>query len=353
MKKGARHKSTADTSSHVQHHKAEHPEHPEHHTGASSQSTQSKKISFSKNVLITIAVVAIVVIAIVWLLSAKEKTPQAGDKMMIAKVNNDPIYAKDLDQIYTQAQQQGLPVTKEQLLEQLIAKQVLLQEAKKQKFTVTDDDIDKYKKNLESLIGQPIGPLLEKMGMTLEEFNKQTKDQLLITKLVTKLQQDMKVDITDAEVKKFYDENPEYFAVPEQMNASHILVKTEEEAKEILKMLKEGKDFGMLAQEKSTDPSAKQNNGNLGFFGKGQMVPEFEAAALALKEGAISEPVKTQFGYHIIKLHKKEQAKTLSFEEAKADIKKGLQDEKAKEELEVYVKGLVAKAKVEKFNSSP
>lgn len=273
--------------------------------------------------------------------------------MIIAKVNNDPIYAKDLDQIYAQAQQQGLPVTKEQLLDQLVAKQVLVQEANKQKFTVTDADIDQYKKNLEQLIGQPLGPLLEKMGMTLEEFDKQTKDQLLITKLVTKLQEQMKPEVTDAEVKKFYDENPDYFAVPEQMNASHILVKTEEEAKEILKTLKEGKDFGMLAQEKSTDPSAKQNNGNLGFFGKGQMVPEFEAAAFALKEGAVSDPVKTQFGYHVIKLHKKEQAKTLSFEEAKADIKKGLQDEKAKEELDVYVKGLVAKAKVEKFNSNP
>lgn len=344
MKKGAQHKST-DDSSHVQHHK---PDHAEHHQATVQQ---PKKISFSKNVIITITIVALVVIGVVWLLSAKEKIPATGDTMIIAKVNNDPIYAKDLEQIYAQAQQQGLPVTKEQLLDQLVAKQVLLQEAKKQKFEVTDVDVDQYKKNLESLIGQPIGPLLEKMGMTEEQFNKQTKEQLMITKFIAKAQQDMKIEVTDIDVKKFYDENPDYFALPEQVNASHILVKTEEEAKDIFKMVKEGKDFGALAQEKSIDPSAKQNNGNLGFFGKGQMVPEFEAVAFSLKEGAVSDSVKTQFGYHIIKLHKKEAAKTLSFEEAKADIKKGLEEEKAKESLDVYVKGLVAKAKVEKLNT--
>jgi peptidyl-prolyl cis-trans isomerase C len=107
--------------------------------------------------------------------------------------------------------------------------------------------------------------------------------------------------VTDEEVKARYDQEVAAMPKQEELRASHILVKTEQEALDIIKELDAGKDFAELAKTKSTDPSAASNNGDLGFFGKGQMVPEFEGAAFALKNGEYTKvPVKTQFGYHVI-----------------------------------------------------
>jgi peptidyl-prolyl cis-trans isomerase C len=108
--------------------------------------------------------------------------------------------------------------------------------------------------------------------------------------------------VTDEEVKARYDKEIAAMPVEQEVRAMHILVKTKEEAEAIIKELEAGKDFAALAKEKSTDPSAASNGGDLGFFGKGQMVPEFEAAALALKVGEYTKtPVQTQFGFHVIR----------------------------------------------------
>ncbi len=108
------------------------------------------------------------------------------------------------------------------------------------------------------------------------------------------------VEISDEEAKAFYDENPQYFQSPEQVQASHILVETEEEAKNIKSEIEGGLGFEEAATKYSSCPS-KEKGGDLGFFQKGQMVPEFETAAFELEENVVSEPVQTQFGYHLIK----------------------------------------------------
>jgi peptidyl-prolyl cis-trans isomerase C len=108
--------------------------------------------------------------------------------------------------------------------------------------------------------------------------------------------------VTEEEVKARYEKEVAAMPKQEEVRASHILVKTEQEALDIIKELEAGKDFGELAKTKSTDPSAASNNGDLGFFGKGQMVPEFEGAVFALKNGEYTKvPVKTQFGFHVIR----------------------------------------------------
>lgn len=111
--------------------------------------------------------------------------------------------------------------------------------------------------------------------------------------------------VTEDTLKAAYDKYVAAFKPEEQIHARHILVATEEEAKAVKADLDGGKPFEVEAMDKTTDPSGKQNGGDLGFFGKGQMVPEFEAAAWALQPGQISEPVKSQFGWHIIKLEEK------------------------------------------------
>lgn len=131
------------------------------------------------------------------------------------------------------------------------------------------------------------------------------------------------VTATEDDAKKFYEENKEKFVRPMTVTASHILVDTEEKADEIYAAIEGGKDFAEAATEFSSCPS-KERGGDLGPFGKGQMVPEFEEAAFAMEVGKVSSPVKTQFGFHIIKLTDKTEEGTSPYEEVKAQIEQQL-----------------------------
>ena len=135
--------------------------------------------------------------------------------------------------------------------------------------------------------------------------------------------------VTDAEVEKFYNENPDKFNGGESVNASHILVDSEEKALELYAKIASGEmTFEDCAKENSSCPS-KANGGNLGDFEKGQMVPEFDAAVFAMEVGEITDaPVKTQFGYHLIKLNSKKEAEAMPFASIKDEIKEGLLGEK-------------------------
>ncbi|MGV3550452.1 peptidylprolyl isomerase [Rhizobium sp.] len=127
--------------------------------------------------------------------------------------------------------------------------------------------------------------------------------------------------ITDADVKARYDAEIAKLPPVEEVRARHILVKTEEEAKTVIKELSEGKDFAELAKAKSTDPN-KSDGGDLGYFKKGMMVPEFETAAFGMKAGEVSkEPVKTQFGFHVIKVEDKRTAPAPAFDQVKDQVK--------------------------------
>ena len=152
------------------------------------------------------------------------------------------------------------------------------------------------------------------------------REQLLIQYAVNKAVGNAKV--TDEEAKAFFDENPDQFVGQETVEASHILVDSEEKAKEILEKINAGEmTFEAAAAEFSSCPSA-QNGGSLGEFGHGQMVPEFDQACFAMEVGAVSEPVKTQFGYHIIRLNKKNEAQALSYNDVRAQLYEQLAREK-------------------------
>jgi len=142
------------------------------------------------------------------------------------------------------------------------------------------------------------------------------RDRLLMDAL---LAQQGKAAVTDEALKKVYDEAAKEISGEEEVHARHILVDTEAEAKEIEAELKKGADFAELAKKKSKDPGAS-DGGDLGFFTKDQMVPEFSAAAFALKPGQISDPVKTQFGWHIIKVEEKRPRKPPPFDQVKPQL---------------------------------
>jgi peptidyl-prolyl cis-trans isomerase C len=126
--------------------------------------------------------------------------------------------------------------------------------------------------------------------------------------------------VTPDTVKAAYDKYVAAFKPAEEVHARHILVATEEEAKQVKADLDGGKPFEVEAMEKTTDPSGKNNGGDLGFFQKGQMVPEFETAAFALEPGQVSEPVKSQFGWHVIKLEEKRQSAPTPFEQMQQQL---------------------------------
>ena len=158
--------------------------------------------------------------------------------------------------------------------------------------------------------------------------------------------------VSDSEAKEFYEKNKEKFKQPETVTASHILVKTEDEAKAIIKELKPLKGaelkekFVVLAKEKSTGPSAPKG-GNLGTFSKGQMVPEFSKAVWALKDGTITlEAVKTQFGYHIIYLEKKNAPISLPYDAVKEKIILSLKQKQFALKIAEVAKELKSKAKI-------
>ncbi|MBP1925665.1 peptidyl-prolyl cis-trans isomerase C [Sedimentibacter acidaminivorans] len=155
----------------------------------------------------------------------------------------------------------------------------------------------------------------EEFIKALDTMKKSMLQQYGLSKMLNK------VTVSDEEIEEYYEKNKHLFKTNEMVKASHILVDTEEKANEVLEDLTDGLSFEEAAQQYSSCPS-KTAGGDLGQFGRGQMVKEFEDAAFAMKKGEISDPVKTQFGYHIIKLIDHVPARDSELEEVKEDIRK-------------------------------
>lgn len=158
----------------------------------------------------------------------------------------------------------------------------------------------------------------------------------------------IKASVSDADIRKIYDDQVKQIKPEEEVQARHILVETEDKAKELVTKIKAGEDFAKLAKENSKDPGSKETGGDLGFFTKGQMVPQFEEAAFNLKKGDVSDPVKTQFGYHILKLEERRFRPPPAFEAVKERILQSMLLRKASETAQ----GLRAKAQLEYVDES-
>ena len=150
------------------------------------------------------------------------------------------------------------------------------------------------------------------------------------------------VEVTEEDCKAFYEQNPQFFQQGETVSAKHILVKEEAECIEVLESIKGGEAFEDAAKRVSTCPS-KERGGDLGAFSRGQMVPEFENAAFDAEIGALVGPVKTQFGYHLIKVENKQEATVVPFEQVAPQISLSLQQQKQGEAYGAKVEELKAK----------
>ena len=256
-----------------------------------------------------------------------------------------------------------LPDIKKRVLETLINRELLYQESQKKGFKVEDKEVngqfDVLKKRFPS--EDEFKTALLKMKTSEAALKSQLRKGMGIQQFVDK-EFVQKVKVPEDEVKDFYKKQPDLFKEPEQVKASHILIKFDSQAdksakdqakikiEEIQKKLKGGEDFAVLAKEFSECPS-NVKGGDLGYFGRGQMVKAFEDVAFKLKPGEVSDIVKTRFGYHVIKVVDKKPESVISYENVKDKIVNYLEQEKTGKELKRYVEELRQKAVIEKFLS--
>lgn len=243
---------------------------------------------------------------------------------ILAMVNGKPITEAEVDAFIIGLGQSGQnyqnPQGRAMILEELIARALFLADAKKN--------------------------MLEYEEAFKQELAR-TKDRLLAGYAIDKAL--AKVAVTDEELKKYYNDNQDKMMSPEAVSASHILVKEEQEALDLLQKIEAGElSFEAAAKEHSTCPSG-QNGGNLGEFGRGQMVPEFDEACFSMTVGEMRGPVKTQFGYHIIRLNGKKEATVFPFDEVKEELYQRLLAEKQQAAYRSRVNQLKILYPVEKY----
>jgi len=247
----------------------------------------------------------------------------AGPAQALAIINGKPLTVSEFDLRWSQLPEYarkkypGIEGRKK-FLDELIDREVLLQEAKKR-------GIDRDRALLERL----------------ERFKERSLLDVLMREEV-----DSRVTVSPQEMKAYHEANPGSFIAPDEFRASHILVKTEAEAIDLKKRLARGEDFASLARKASVDAATKSKGGDLGIVKKGQTVPEFEKALLTLKPGEVSEPVATQFGYHLIKLVERTTGPVLSYEDAKEQIKEQVLIEKKQKRFKELIAALRANAKL-------
>lgn len=256
------------------------------------------------------------------------------DGEIVAKVNGDVITK---DEFFQEMYNSG----GKQLLDRMIDQKLIQQAAKEKGVTVSDGQVQEKLDEMKEQFGGEASfqMYMAQFGITEDVLKQDIRNQLLVEGILGP-----EIEISEEEMKTFFEENKDYLDEPEQVRARHILVETEEEAKEVLAKLEQGESFEELARQYSNDEGTKANGGDLGYFGRGVMVTEFEEVAFSLKPGDTSQPVKTQYGYHIIKVEDRKQAKPAVFEEKKDEIEAALRQEKVADQMQVWLNELREKA---------
>lgn len=291
---------------------------------------------------------------------------------VVAKVNGQAVTRDDLLQSAKGAQQrlaaagQGAPPADSdfynQILDRIIGSVLLYQESQAQGTAASDDDAQKEMAAIENRINDPnaFNQLLQKQNMTRAELQETLKEDLSIQNYVEQKIAPT-IEVSDAEAKTFYDQNTDKMQRPERVQVSHILIRVpdgatdeqkkaaKQKAEDLLQQIKNGADFAQLAQENSDDPGSKARGGALGWISRGQTVKPFEDAAFALKPQQVSDVVESPFGYHIIKQTGHQEAGTVSFDEAKDQVKNFLKQQKVDAAVQAKVEELKGKAKIERF----
>jgi peptidyl-prolyl cis-trans isomerase C len=249
---------------------------------------------------------------------------------------------------------------RQNILDGLIKQEIMVQEGKKLNLEPQDKDIEaEYAKIKQRFpTEEQFQQALKQNGVTEKKLQSDIKRRLTLMKVVEVAIKPKMEPVTDKDITDFYEKNKDKFIEPEKVQASHILIKISADAGEqgkvearkqiddILQLAKGGSDFAELAKKYSQCPSAERG-GDLGSFGRGQMVKPFEDAAFSMEVGQISDVVQTDFGYHIIKLQSKQPQKLIELKEVTDRIKEVVTGEKMNTAVENWVKPIMEKANIQ------
>jgi len=303
---------------------------------------------------------------LILLYEAKKQSIKVSDEELIKTIKSFPFLIRDNrfdTQLYEQVVVNTFRLSSREFEEDIRDSIIISKLANRvsEDVTVTDEELlQKYKEENEKIkiayVAQSSKDFSENIDVSENEIEEYYKANAVGFKLPERVNIEyiefkytdytQGIEIGEDEIRYYYDSRLSEFEHPESVRARHILVDDEEKAKEVLEKAKGGKDFAELAKEYSTDLTNKENGGDLGYFERGNMVPEFENAAFAMKAGEISDIVKTQFGYHIIKVEDKKEPYTEKFEDVKEKIKDILLNENARNKA--YENALLVSSSINK-----
>ncbi len=342
-------------------------------TTHSSKSTKKARIVHKKKKqinFITPLLVIVAIILVIWGISVFPDIISKDNSDILVIVEGEQITSEDLDLNWDAIPiDMKLSLTKEQVLEELINEKLLLLDAENKGFSTTDEEVDLFVQEQLASLGMnedDFKMLIEQQGMNISEVKEIYKKQLTISKLFEDISED-ELNITEEEIKAYYDANQESFYQKESVTVKHILIEINElinetvaleKSESVLQMFSNGTDFCELVQNYSADLASADSCGEY-TFSEGYMVPEFEEAAFEMNVGEVRN-VKTEYGYHIILKTRTEDAKQLSLDDevdletnviVVSDlIKQLLMEEKAATIWETYVNKLRQNADIEYMN---
>ncbi|HUI05720.1 MAG TPA: peptidylprolyl isomerase [Verrucomicrobiae bacterium] len=295
--------------------------------------------------------------------------PAAGE--VVARVNGTEIKRSELDaavQAVTAQMarrgRQALPRDTSQLehdlLEEMVGRELLLEEGSKHAPADVDQKTQAQIEMTKKQFGgeEQFRATLAETGLTPEEYAKHVHDNVIVQAAIQQLV-DKEVKVSPEEVKSYYDKNPDQFRRSETVRASHILIRVPPDASDEVKkekraqieaaraLIKSGEKFADVARKVSEDPGTAASGGDLGFFPRGAMVPEFEMAAFSLKTNELSDIITTQYGYHLLLVTDRRPAGTVPFDEVKDRLGEFLKQRKGNDALRNHVAELRKTAKVE------
>ena len=325
-------------------------------------------MTFSKNNWASGLLVALLIMTVAWTARGEEKK---NPESPVAIVNGTPIerqaYDREMNLYKQRMARSGRQLSdsdsqsvEKALLDEMISRELLYQESLKKGIKIEPKAVDEQYATIRQRYPDDakFKEILDRMNLNEATLKTQIAHQTAVQQLIES-QIAPKIAVKDDETKAFYDKNPNFFKMPEQVKASHILIKLDPKtadaaqkasAKKTLQDIKarlaKGEDFAALAKEFSQD-SSSTNNGDLGYFRRGQMVKPFEDAAFSLKPNEVSDIVETQFGYHLIKVYDKKPESVIAYDDVKDRIAEQIRQDKLKQEVMEYIQELRKSAKIE------
>lgn len=281
-----------------------------------------------------------------------------------ATVNGEVVYASALErEVIALAGQYKIDLNSEDgkkqraeinkiVLDQVIEQRLILQEARRLGAEATDQQLNRAIADIKGNFPSPaeFELALAQRGLTEQALRDRLRTNLTVQNLAAKVS---RATVSDAEIVKQFEASRATYDRPEQVRVAHILVESGDAGRFIQARLNRGEKFEDLARQLSKDPGSKEQGGDLGFVGKGQLVQEFEQAAFALQRpGEVSPVVKTQYGYHIIKLIERRAAQPATLEQVRDEIRRELLSRKQEADFQAWVKQLKAKAKITRSDSA-